>query len=254
MKSISRREFARAGAMALGALGATGKLKSADYKAQPPAKKQPNVIFFMTDDQRWDGMSIAGNPYFQSPNMDRIGREGAYFSNCFVTNSLCGPSRATCLTGKYSHNNGVRVNEGTFPVSERTWLEEARYYGYSTAFVGKWHNMRWGRDRDFDYYFGFRGQGDYHDPLIQENDGEERRYEGWVEDILADHTIDYIRRTHAEGKPFAICHWFKTPHQGCVPAERHENLYNDIEFPKPPTFDTDYEGKPKAVAEAVADG
>jgi arylsulfatase A-like enzyme len=250
MKNISRREFARVGGLALGALATASTLKAQQYKAQPPGKKQPNVIFFMTDDQRWDGLSIGGNRYFQTPNMDRIGHEGANFTNCFNTNSLCGPSRATCLTGKYSHNNGVRVNEGTFPLSERTWLEETKKYGYTNAFVGKWHNKNFGRDRDFDYYFGFRGQGQYIDPLIQENDGPEKQYKGWVEDILADHTLDFIRKAHTDGKPFAMCHWFKTPHQHCIPAERHKDLYSDIDFPKPPTFDTDYEGKPKAVAEA----
>ncbi|HUU29138.1 MAG TPA: sulfatase, partial [archaeon] len=184
------------------------------------------------------------------PNMDRIAREGALFTNAFVTNSLCGPSRATCLTGKYSHNTGVRVNEGTFPADQVTFLERARDYGYLSAFVGKWHNKRWGRDRRFDYYFGFRGQGQYHDPVIQENQGEEKVYQGWVEDILADKTIDFIKRARQENKPFMVCHWFKTPHQGCLPAERHKELFKDMIYPKPRTFNTDYKGKPRAVREA----
>ena len=245
MKDMSRREFTRlGGALALGAVASCRK-GEAVLKKNPP-----NVIFFMTDDQRWDGLSRAGNPYFKTPNMDRIANEGAYFTNAFVTNSLCGPSRATCLTGKYSHNTGVRVNEGTFPADQKTILEMAREHSYLSAFVGKWHNKRWGWERELDYYFGFRGQGRYHDPVIRENDSPEQIYKGWVEDILADKSIDLIRRAHLEGKPFMLCHWFKTPHQGCIPAERHKDLYNDIEFPKPKTFYTDYEGKPKAVREA----
>jgi arylsulfatase A-like enzyme len=245
MKDMSRREFTRLG----GAL-ALGTLASCKKGEMVLKKDRPNVIFFMTDDQRWDGLSRAGNPYFNTPNIDRIAKEGAYFTNAFVTNSLCGPSRATCLTGKYSHNTGVRVNEGTFPTDQKTILERAREHGYLSAFVGKWHNKRWGRERELDYYFGFRGQGRYHDPVIQENHSPEQTYSGWVEDILAEKSIDFIRRAHLEAKPFMLCHWFKTPHQGCIPAERHKDLYSDIEFPKPKTFNTDYEGKPKAVREA----
>jgi len=245
MRKISRREFAQ-----LGTAAALGALVAGQQSCIKASMKGPNVIFFMTDDQRWDSMSCAGNPYLKTPNMDRLAAEGAYFSNCFVTNSLCGPSRATCLTGKYSHNTGVRVNEGTFPTDQVTILERARDIGYLSAFVGKWHNKYWGRKRHFDYYFGFRGQGRYHDPVIQENDGEEKVYKGWVEDILADKTIEFIKRAAGEQKPFFICHWFKTPHQGCVPAKRHEELYKDVTFPKPPTFYTNYEGKPRAVREA----
>ncbi len=250
MERISRRDFARAGAAAaLGALAV--QVKSEGAETVDPNADRPNVIFFMTDDQRWDSLSRAGNPFLKTPNMDRIASEGAYFTNSFVTNSLCGPSRATCLTGKYSHNNGVRINEGTFPLDEVTVLERARREcGYRTAFVGKWHNKPWGRDRVFDYYFGFRGQGQYIDPLIQENQEPEKEYKGWVEDILADHTLEFIRKSAAEKKPFFVCHWFKTPHQVCTPAERHKDLFKDVVFPKPATFETDYAGKPRAVREA----
>ena len=250
MEKMSRREFARLGTgVALGALAAPRAAGAA--KPVQIMKDRPNVIFFMTDDQRWDSIGRAGNPWLKTPNIDRIANEGAYFTNCFVTNSLCGPSRATCLTGQYSHNTGVKVNELTFPLDQETILERARRdYGYSTAFVGKWHNKNWGRDRQFDYYFGFRGQGQYHDPLIQENDQPEKTYPGWVEDILADHTIEYIKKAAQGDKPFFVCHWFKTPHQDCAPAERHKDLFKDVTFPKPPTFDTDYAGKPKAVREA----
>jgi arylsulfatase A-like enzyme len=248
VKKLSRREFAHlstaatVGALLSGTQGCTEQEKS---KA---TKERPNVIFFMTDDQRWDGLSRAGNPYFKTPNLDRIANEGAYFTNSFVTNSLCGPSRATCFTGKYSHNTGVVLNERYFPRDQETILETAGKDGYRTAFVGKWHNKPWGRDRKLDYYFGFKGQGLYHDPMIRENDGEDKKYEGWVEDILADKTIDFIKRNKDE--PFFICHWFKTPHQGCDPAERHKDLYKNVKFERPSTFDTDYAGKPRAVREA----
>jgi len=258
MKNISRREFTQLGtAAALGALVnniscARGKKEGEKVpEKQPVAETEsPNVIFFMTDDQRFDSLSWAGSRYVKTPNIDRLAREGAYFTNSFVTNSLCGPSRATCLTGRYSHNTGVRVNEGTLPLEEETILEWAQDVGYRTAFVGKWHNKPWGRDRKLDYYFGFRGQGQYYDPVIQENQGVEKEYKGWIEDILADKTIDFIKKTTAEKNPFFICHWLKTPHQDCEPAERHRNLFRDVRYPKPATFNTDYAGKPRAVREA----
>jgi len=245
MKKISRREFTR-----MGGAAALASLVSGAKSRASAGQDQPNVIFFMTDDQRWDSMSCAGNPYIKTPNMDRLAAEGARFTNAFVTNSLCGPSRATCLTGKYSHNTNVRVNSRTFPTDQVTVLERARDYGYLSGFVGKWHNKRWGRERELDYYFGFRGQGKYHDPVIKENDSPEQTYQGWVEDILADKSIGFIKRAHLEGKPFMLCHWFKTPHQRCLPAERHQELFKDMVFPKPKTFDTDYSGKPRAVREA----
>ena len=255
MDKMSRRNFARLGtAAALGAMVAgCGKNGSEQSQPKPVASAagssdRPNVIFFMTDDQRWDGYSRAGNPYFKTPNIDRIANEGAYFTNCFVTNSLCGPSRATCLTGKYSHNTGVTFNEKIFPTDQVTFLERAKEVGYKTAFVGKWHNLYWGRKRELDYYFGFKKQGQYINPKIAENDGPDIEYKGWVEDILADKTIDFIKNNKDE--PFVMCHWFKTPHQDCIPAPRHAHLYEDVDFPKPSTFETDYDNKPEAVKNA----
>jgi len=252
VNKISRREFARLGtAAALGTfLPHRSSVASMNLDFTVPEKERPNVIFFMTDDQRWDGMSCTGNPFIETPNMDRLAYEGAIFTNAFVTNSLCGPSRATCLTGKYSHNTGVKVNSGTLPTSQKTFLERARDQGYLAGFVGKWHNKNFGRDRELDYYFGFRGQGKYHDPVIQENNGEEHVYEGWIEDILAGKSIEFIRRAARKVKPFMLCHWFKTPHQTCEPADRHKEFFANKIYPKPKTFYTDYEGKPKAVKEA----
>ena len=249
MKKLSRREFTHLGSAAmLGALFSGAQGCGSQKKSRSNLGQRPNIIFFMTDDQRWDGLSRAGNPYIQTPNLDRIANEGAYFTNSFVTNSLCGPSRATCLTGRYSHNTGVKFNGRFFPRDQETILETAGEQGYQTAFIGKWHNKPWGRDRKLDYYFGFRGQGRYYDPIIQENDGEEKEYKGWVEDILADKTIEFIKRPRKV--PFFICHWFKTPHQRCLPADRHKELFKDLVFKKPSTFDTDYAGKPRAVREA----
>lgn len=193
-------------------------------------------------------MSCAGNEILKTPNMDRIAREGIRFENMFVTTSLCGPSRASFLTGKYVHNHGVRVNGGELSLDQKTfpeWLKEA---GYETAFIGKWHNRDLGKGRGFDYTFGFQGQGRYYDPIISENFGPPQEYKGYVTDILADHAISFLEREH--DKPFCLLLWFKAPHRSWLPAKRFESMYQDIKMPEPPTFNDTYEGRPDAVKNA----
>lgn len=212
------------------------------------AGTKPNFVFFLTDDQRWDAMSCAGNEILDTPHVDRIASEGVRFENMFVTTSLCGPSRASFLTGKYAHNHGVRVNGGELSPDQKTfpeWLEEA---GYETAFIGKWHNKDLGKGRGFDYTFGFEGQGRYHDPVISENFGPHEEYEGHVTDILADHAIKFLEREH--DKPFCLLLWFKAPHRSWLPAQRFESVYENIKMPEPPTFHDTYEGRPDAVKNA----
>ena len=244
MKTITRREFIK--------YSSAGILSSAvGLGLHSCAKKEaerPNFIFFMTDDQRWDGMSCAGNQILQTPNMDRIAQEGVRFENMFVTTSLCSPSRASFLTGKYVHNHGIRRNGMMLPMEEKTFLEMLKDEGYETAFVGKWHMQDLGRNRDFDYYFGFRGQGRYYNPVIAENDGPDIEYTGHVTDILTDHAINFLRREH--NKPFCLLLWYKAPHRSWLAAERFQDLYKEIKMPKPVTFNDTYEGKPDAVKNA----
>jgi arylsulfatase A-like enzyme len=202
-------------------------------------------VFFLTDDQRWDGMSCAGNPVLETPNMDRIAEGGIRFENMFVTTSLCGPSRASFLTGKYVHNHGVRRNGGELSMGQKTFPEILKEAGYETAFIGKWHNKDLGRGRGFDYTFGFEGQGRYNNPVILENFGPGREYEGHVTDILADHAIRFLEKEHE--KPFCLLLWFKAPHRSWLAAKRFEDLYKDRKMPEPSTFDDDYAGRPDAI-------
>jgi len=202
----------------------------------------------MTDDQRWDGMSCAGNPVIKTPNMDRIAEGGVRFTNMFVTTSLCGPSRASILTGKYVHNHGVRRNGMSLPMEQKTFLEILKEAGYETAFIGKWHNRDRAENRGLDYYFGFKGQGRYNNPIASENFGPDTEYKGHVSDVLADHAIKYLEMEHE--KPFCLLLWFKAPHRSWHPAERLKDLYKDIKMPKPETFHDTYEGKPDAVKNA----
>jgi len=243
LKNISRREFIK--------YSSAGLLGSAfvfgTYSCAPKGRK-PNFIFFLTDDQRWDGMSCAGNTIIKTPNMDRIAEGGVRFTNMFVTTSLCGPSRASILTGKYVHNHGVRRNGMSLPMEQKTFLEILKEAGYETAFIGKWHNRDRAENRGLDYYFGFKGQGRYNNPIASENFGPDTEYKGHVSDVLADHTIKYLEMEHE--KPFCLLLWFKAPHRSWHPAERFKGLYKDIKMPEPATFHDTYEGKPDAVKNA----
>ncbi len=244
MKDKSRKNIIRVTAIGLMIVA----LSSAAFSYVPKATGRPNFVFFLTDDQRWDGMSSAGNSVLQTPNLDRIAREGMRFMNMFVTNALCGPSRACFLTGRYSHNHGVRRNGMALSSKQKTFPEILNENGYETAFIGKWHNTDLGRNRNFDYHFGFRGQGQYYDPVIAENYGPEKVYEGHVTDILADKAVKFLEAEHS--KPFCLLVWFKAPHRSFQPAERFKDLYRDETIPKPDNFNDDYEGRPDAVKNA----
>ncbi len=244
MKNISRRKFLSSTSLTL--LGSAFSLGT--FACSLKNKRRPNFVFFLTDDQRWDGMSCAGNKILKTPNMDRIADEGIRFENMFVTNSLCGPSRASYLTGKYSHNHGVRRNGMALSLKHKTFPELLKEGGYETAFIGKWHNNDLGRNRNFDYTFGFKGQGRYYNPVIAENNGPDIEYEGHVTDILADKAIEYLKKDHT--RPFCLLVWFKAPHRSFQPAERFKKLYQDVEIPKPENFNDDYAGRPDAVKNA----
>jgi arylsulfatase A-like enzyme len=243
MKSISRREFIKYSSA--GVLGAAFSFGTHSCKG---SGKKPNFVFFLTDDQRWDAMSCVGNKMLQTPNMDRIAGEGIRFENMFVATSLCGPSRASFLTGKYVHNHGVRRNGEALSLEHKTFPEILKEAGYETAFIGKWHNTDQGKGRGFDYTFGFEGQGRYHDPIVSENFGPFMEYEGHVTDVLTDHAIKFLEKEH-EG-PFCLLLWFKAPHRSWLPAKRFESLYDDIKMPEPLTFNDTYDGRPEAVRNA----
>lgn len=215
------------------------------------AAKRPNFVFFLTDDQRYDKLSIAGDPLLKTPNLDRLAREGAWFRNAFVVNSLCAPSRASFLTGKYGHTTGVTENspgKNGFRPNEPTIIEHLKAAGYEVGFVGKSHIEGALRDRPFDDYFGFEGQGTYFNPKISSNGGPDIVHPGYVDDILADHAVQFLKAKHE--KPFFLFVWFKAPHRSWSRPPRLKSLYEGLKVPEPPTFRAGYGGKPQAVANA----
>ncbi len=217
------------------------------------AADRPNFVLMMVDDHRWDAMSCAGNATIKTPNMDRIAREGIRFQNMFVINALCAPSRATFLTGQYTHTHGVIDNKGRKIKPDQPLLPDLlRDAGYEVAFCGKSHVAGALRDRKWDYYFGYTGQGNYLKPVIAEStDGEDKPYEGWMDDIVTDHAVKWL-----EGrgdKPFCLFLWFKAPHRSWSRPPRLADLYGDVTVPKPDTYDYDETANPDRKPKAFLD-
>lgn len=212
----------------------------------PLQAQQPNFVIMMCDDQRADAMSGADNPVIKTPNMDRIGREGMVFTNAFVTNALCAPSRATLLTGLYSHANGVTDNYSkAVPGSIKILPDYLRAAGYEVAFCGKSHMKDALRDRQWDYYFGYKDQGRYIDPIIAEgSDGKDQVYPGYMDDVVTEKAIAWMKKPRS--KPYCLFLFFKAPHRQWVPASRHKSLYADVAIPKPELWDDLGQGKPRA--------
>lgn len=204
--------------------------------AAEPAQP-PNIIFILADDHRWDwlGFMPEAPSFLETPNLDRLAREGAHLRNAFVSTSLCSPSRASILTGQYMHRHRVVDNQRPEPPDIRFFPEYLRAAGFKTAFIGKWHM---GHDSDeprkgFDYWAGFRGQGDYFDPTLNIN-GQRRQIEGYNTDVLTDLALDWLKG-QAAGRFFLYLS-FKAPHFPFEPAPRHRGRYQAAPVRYPPTM------------------
>ncbi len=203
----------------------------------------------MTDDHAVSALGAYGSRLMETPNLDRIAQEGMRFYNCFVTNALCAPSRATILTGKYSHLHGVRENfnagEPGFDGSQQTFPKLLQQVGYRTMMIGKWHLRS--DPTGFDYWNVLPGQGSYNNPDLIEM-GTRRSHSGYVTDIITDLAIEAIEDTGAE--PFMLFLGHKAPHRGWVPDPEHDDLFDDRDLPLPETFWDDYTGRASAAAHA----
>ena len=205
-------------------------------------ESRPNIIFIMTDDHTIQAMSSYGGVINKTPNMDRIAQNGMRFTNAFVTNSICAPSRAVILTGKYSHLNGVTDNRLRFDSSQVTVPKLLQASGYQTAMVGKWHLKS--EPTGFDYWNVLPGQGFYYNPAFIEM-GERSIREGYVSDLTTDYALDWLEQRDDE-KPFFLMLHHKAPHRNWMPGPNHLNMYDDMDIPVPDNFFDDYEGRGEA--------
>jgi arylsulfatase A-like enzyme len=251
----TRRNFLRK-ASAVGAAAIAPQLVRG-ARARVPARELPNLVFFLGEGARWDECSLAGNPILKTPAIDRIGREGAVFPNAFCINSLCLPSRATILTGLYSHTTGAVDNQNRgLPPDLPLVTDLIRSRGYEIAFIGKSHVQGALMDRYWDYYFGFAGQADYQNPVVVEGAGGRfgapQRYHEYVDDLLTRKALAWLRQKHRA--PFCLFLWFFAPHAPFDRPLRMVNDFNGVPIPKPASFDeylSGYPGKPRGVVAAL---
>ena len=198
--------------------------------------RRPNVLFILTDDQRWDALSLAGNRHLKTPNIDRIGREGVYFRNAFCTTSLCSPSRASILSGLYAHRHGVIDNFTEYPEGFRSFPMVLQGEGYDTAYIGKWHM---GEDNDmprpgFNWFVTHKGQGKYFDTEFCFNGERRETVKGYYTTVVTDMAETWLKRPRG-GKPWCLMIGHKAPHSFYVPEEKHARAFEAVRTPYPET-------------------
>ena len=247
MGKQTRREFLRTVGSAATSAGILSILPSYTAIAQTTKAKinRPNIIFIMADDHASHALSCYGSKINKTPNLDRLAKEGMRLYNCFCTNSICAPSRAVILTGKYSHINGVIDNRVKFDGSQQTFPKLLQKAGYETAVIGKWHLKS--KPTGFDYWnilVGSWGQGEYFDPLFSEN-GKKRKTKGYVTDIITDFSIDWLKGRKGD-RPFCLLYQHKAPHRNWQPDAKHAKMYDGLDIPEPATFNDDYKTRTDA--------
>lgn len=213
-------------------------------------RKPLNIVFIMCDDHSYQTISSYDDRFTETPNIDRIGREGARFTNSFVANSLSGPSRACLLTGKHSHKNGFTNNEhGVFDGSQQTVQQLLRENGYTTAMVGKWHLVS--EPTGFDYWNILTGQGDYYNPVFIDN-GQQKVMRGYCTNITTNIALEWLESGRDTTKPFCLFLHHKAPHRTWMPDLCDLGLYDDVTYPLPDNFYDDYRGRQAAALQEMS--
>ena len=208
------------------------------------ADSRPNILFIFSDDHAEQALSCYGSRFIRTPHLDRLAARGARFANSFVTNSICSPSRATLLTGQYSHLNGVPVFNA-FDGSRDHVAKQLQAAGYHTGMVGKWHL---GSDpTGFDRWIVLPGQGDYWNPTFIVPEGK-LVIEGHCTDITGDLGVEFLK-TRPDDQPFFLMLHHKAPHRTWDPHPRHRALFADAVVPEPATLFDDYATRPAALPE-----
>ena len=210
-------------------------------------KTKPNILFIMSDDHAYQAISAYDDKLIQTPNIDRIAKEGMLFNNACVTNSICAPSRAVILTGKHSHINGKIDNKSKFDDSQITFPQLFQKAGYQTAMFGKLHFGN--NPKGFDDFLILPGQGNYINPQFL---GKEKDtiIKGYVTDIITDLTLNWFKNKRDTSKPFLMMYLHKAPHRPWWPSTDKFAEFYGKEFPEPETLFDDYSGMGKAAKSA----
>ncbi|MCM8525089.1 MAG: sulfatase [Lentisphaeraceae bacterium] len=209
--------------------------------------EKPNILFIFSDDHATQAVSAYGGrlkDVAPTPHLDSIAKQGMLFKRCMVTNSICGPSRATILTGKYSHLNGFMTNETTkFDGSQQTFPKLLQGAGYQTAVIGKWHLGS--EPTGFDYWKVLIGQGYYYNPDFRTPEGK-IRINGYCTEVVTDLAIDWLDKKRDKKKPFMLMMQHKAPHREWSPAPKYLNAFDDVIIPEPDTLFDSYENRGRA--------
>lgn len=232
---MERRRFlhmagATAGSVLLGS--------SALAQRRGRVRRRPNILFIMSDDHTSQAIGCYGlrlSDFARTKNIDRIAAEGAILRNCFCTNSICVPSRASILTGQYSHVNGATTLSGRLDPKADNVAKHLQAAGYQTAVIGKWHLK--GQPSGFDYYNVLRGQGRYHNPILYEKGADwktgGKTHQGHSTDVITDLALDWLKEGRDFDKPFALMCHFKAVHEPFYSHDRYRDLYADQDLPEP---------------------
>lgn len=233
---MSRPVFRRRDFMKTATLGTASLALGGNALARAATRRRPNILYIMSDDHAANAISCYGSRLSRvarTPNIDRIAAEGVRLQECFCTNSICTPSRATILTGQYSHVNGVYTLADRLDPTRQNVAKLLQRAGYQTAIIGKWHLKT--DPSGFDYWQVLPGQGRYHDPRFYEIHGDGKRfkaYKGFSTDLITDFSLDWLKQRNVEKPFFLMCH-FKNCHAPWDYAQRHAELYRDVEIPEP---------------------
>ncbi len=221
-------------------LGAVGGAALAALPARALNGKPWNILMMFSDDHAWQSISAYGSKINYTPQIDRIAHQGMRFDQCLVTNSICAPSRAVVLTGKYSHLNGVIDNKVSFDGGQQTFPKLLQKAGYQTAMFGKWHLKS--EPTGFDQWEVLTGQGSYYNPDFLYPGGK-RRHDGYVTDIIGDLSLDWLKNGRDPNKPFLMFSQQKAPHRNWMPAPSKMWMYEGETIPEPDTLFDSYEGR-----------
>lgn len=218
--------------------------------SQDAAKNPVNIVYIMADDHSFQTISAYGHPISKlapTPNIDRLAAEGVLFRRAFVENSLSTPSRACLMTGLYSHQNGQRTLGKGIDTSKTFVSELLQAGGYQTAIAGKWHMQC--EPKGFDFFYVLHDQGHYYNPEFKSptSGGQYIREDGYATHLITNHAIEFLE-ARDPGKPFALFVHHKAPHRSWMPEVKDLDLYEEVEFPYPETFDDDYSTRCAAAA------
>jgi len=213
-------------------------------------KPKPNIVIIISDDHAFQAVGAYGSKWANTPNIDRIANEGAIFNSAYITNSICGPSRAVLLTGKYSHKNGFKDNETSrFDHGQDLFVKRLQNVGYQTAWIGKQHLGN--KPQGFDYYSILPGQGQYYNPDFINMDGSTEHIEGYVTDVITDKAENWLDGRD-DSKPFCLVIGHKATHRTWLPDTADFGMYDNEKFPLPKNFYDNYEGRKAAQVQEMS--